>query len=109
MKRRSFAVGLPLAVTSSSLALAGCGGGTVTPLAAAPIGAGTYEVGEIRYYSGGVIPSGWMQSSGQSLATASYPALFQVLGKRFGGDGVTTFHLPNFRHMPRIISLVASA
>ncbi len=41
------------------------------------------------------VPTGWLLADGRTLAVADYPALAAVLGTRFGGDGVTTFALPN--------------
>ena len=40
------------------------------------------------------VPLGWLPCDGQLRKIADYPALFAVIGKRFGGDGVTTFALP---------------
>ena len=54
-------------------------------------------VGEIRPNAGSTVPNGWLQCDGQILATTAYPDLFAVIGTRFGGDGVTTFNLPDLR------------
>jgi hypothetical protein len=53
--------------------------------------------GEMRDYSGANVPDGWMAYLGQLLNVADYPALFAVIGAVFGGDGITTFALPNRR------------
>ena len=46
----------------------------------------------------GVRPSGWLACRGAAVSRATYPALFAVIGTRYGpGDGVTTFNLPDLR------------
>lgn len=52
-------------------------------------------VGEIRMFAGTFPPSGWMTCDGQVLAIADYDTLFQLIGTTYGGDGATTFQLPN--------------
>ncbi len=52
-------------------------------------------VGEIRLFSWGFVPRGWLPCSGGLLAISSYPTLFSLLGVQYGGDGRTTFGLPN--------------
>jgi microcystin-dependent protein len=54
-------------------------------------------LGEIRIHAGSYAPSGWAFCDGQLLSTSTYSRLFQVLGTRFGGDGVSTFALPDLR------------
>lgn len=54
-------------------------------------------IGEIRIVPYGTLPSGWLSCDGQSLAIASYPDLFSVIGTLYGGDGVTVFNLPDLR------------
>jgi microcystin-dependent protein len=54
-------------------------------------------IGEVRIHGGNFPPSGWAFCNGQILAVASYPALFNVIGARFGGNGTTTFALPDLR------------
>lgn len=54
-------------------------------------------LGEVRMFGGNVVPTGWMACDGQLLSTATYPQLFAVIGNRFGGDGVSTFALPDVR------------
>jgi microcystin-dependent protein len=53
--------------------------------------------GEMRDCSGANVPDGWMACLGQLLNVADYPALFDVIGATFGGDGVNSFALPNRR------------
>lgn len=54
-------------------------------------------VGEIKLFPYEKIPSGdgWVVCNGQILAIQQYAALFSLIGKNFGGDGKTTFGLPN--------------
>lgn len=55
-------------------------------------------IGEIRYftYVRGA-PTGWLACDGSSQSIATYPTLFQLLGTAYGGDGVSTFNLPDLR------------
>lgn len=53
--------------------------------------------GEIREYAGVSAPAGWSIAAGQVLNIADRPALFAVIGNMYGGDGVDTFALPDFR------------
>lgn len=52
-------------------------------------------VGEIRIFAGNFAPKGWALCNGQLMSIASNTALFSILGVRYGGDGKTTFALPN--------------
>jgi len=52
-------------------------------------------LGEIRIFAGNYAPQGWAFCNGQSLSIAQYDALFSLLGTTYGGDGVSTFALPN--------------
>jgi microcystin-dependent protein len=52
-------------------------------------------LGEIRMFAGGFAPQNWMECSGQILPIVQYNALYSLLGTMYGGDGVTTFALPN--------------
>jgi len=54
-------------------------------------------LGEIRVFSFGNIPYGWAQCNGQLLSITENELLFQVLGATYGGDGVTTFALPDLQ------------
>jgi microcystin-dependent protein len=54
-------------------------------------------IGQIQLYAGTNVPGGWMLCEGQTLNVASYPALFGVVSNFYGGDGVTTFSLPDLR------------
>jgi microcystin-dependent protein len=52
-------------------------------------------VGEIRMFGGNFAPNGWMFCEGQQLAISENEVLFQLIGTTYGGDGQTTFNLPN--------------
>lgn len=54
-------------------------------------------VGEIRMFSFGTIPKGWLPCNGQIMQVNGNQALFSILGNKFGGDGQTTFALPDLR------------
>lgn len=54
-------------------------------------------IGEIRWFAGNFAPRSWAFCDGQLLAIASNTALFSILGTTYGGDGRTTFALPDFR------------
>jgi microcystin-dependent protein len=54
-------------------------------------------LGRITYFGGNFAPSGWAKAEGQLLPIASNSALFSKLGTTFGGDGRTTFALPDLR------------
>lgn len=54
-------------------------------------------VGEIRMFAGNFAPRGWAFCDGQLLAVSQNDALFSLLGTIYGGDGRTTFALPDLR------------
>lgn len=54
-------------------------------------------VGEIRMFAGNFAPRGWAFCDGQLLAISSNSALFSLLGTQYGGNGSTTFALPDMR------------
>ena len=54
-------------------------------------------VGEIRMFGGNFAPSGWMFCEGQTLAIAENDVLFALIGTTYGGDGQSTFQLPDLR------------
>lgn len=54
-------------------------------------------VGEIRMFGGNFAPNGWALCDGQLLAVSQNDALFSLLGTIYGGDGRTTFGLPDMR------------
>ncbi|UJF33808.1 phage tail protein [Paenibacillus hexagrammi] len=54
-------------------------------------------VGEIRMFSGTYAPVGWVMCNGQLLNINEYQALFALIGTTYGGDGQTTFAVPDLR------------
>ena len=52
-------------------------------------------IGIIKLFAGNYEPRGWMFCHGQTLSIAQNQALFAILGITYGGDGVTTFKLPD--------------
>ena len=54
-------------------------------------------IGEIRMFAGNFAPAGWAFCDGQLLAIAENDALFALIGTTYGGDGQTTFALPDLR------------
>lgn len=54
-------------------------------------------LGEIRMFAGNFAPFGWAFCNGQVLSIETNTALFSLLGTTYGGDGVTTFALPNLQ------------
>lgn len=54
-------------------------------------------IGEIRMFGGNFAPRGWAFCDGQLLAISENDALFSLLGTTYGGDGRTTFGLPDLR------------
>lgn len=54
-------------------------------------------IGEIRMFGGNFAPRGWALCDGQLLAVSQNDALFSLLGTIYGGDGRTTFGLPDMR------------
>ena len=101
---------LPLPTSASLLArrrwLKGTGallglavlGAPAQALALAPEAtAGAEAIGTVKLLTGTVVPQGWVLCQGQTLVMAHYPALFEVLGATYGGDGRHTFALPDMR------------
>jgi microcystin-dependent protein len=55
------------------------------------------SIGEIRAFAGSFAPSGWQLCNGQLLQIASNTTLYALIGTTYGGDGITTFALPDLR------------
>lgn len=53
--------------------------------------------GEITLWSGSYAPVNWAFCDGSLLSISQYPNLFNLLGTNFGGDGITSFALPDLR------------
>jgi microcystin-dependent protein len=54
-------------------------------------------IGEIRLFAGNFAPKDWALCNGQLMAITQNSALFALLGTTYGGDGKTTFALPDLR------------
>ena len=52
-------------------------------------------IGEIRMFAGNFAPNGWMTCEGQTLPISENESLFILIGTTYGGDGQSTFNLPN--------------
>ena len=54
-------------------------------------------IGEIKMFGGSFAPAGWMFCEGQLLPISEYETLFNLIGTTYGGDGQSTFALPDLR------------
>lgn len=69
-------------------------------LCAAPAAQATSSdpyVGELMVFGGGFCPLGWLPADGRQLDISGYEVLFLLLNTSYGGNGVTTFGLPDLR------------
>lgn len=57
----------------------------------------TPYIGEIRMFAGNFAPAGWMFCNGQLLPISEFDVLFNLIGTTYGGDGQTTFALPDLQ------------
>jgi microcystin-dependent protein len=72
--------------------------GRARAVEAAPLGTTDQQyLGEIRIFGGFFAPQGWAFCNGQLLPIAQNQALFAILGTTYGGNGQTTFALPDLR------------
>lgn len=58
---------------------------------------GTPYVGEIRMFAGNFAPNGWNFCDGSLLPISEYDTLFNLIGTTYGGDGQSTFGVPDLR------------
>ena len=54
-------------------------------------------IGEIRMFGGNFAPVGWRLCNGDLLSIAEFSTLFNLIGTTYGGDGISTFALPNLQ------------
>lgn len=54
-------------------------------------------IGEVRLFAGNFAPRSWSFCDGSSMSIAEYSALYAIIGDTFGGNGVTSFNLPDLR------------
>jgi microcystin-dependent protein len=73
--------------------------GTAAALSLAPetVAAQTHYIGEIKWVAFDITPTGWADCDGQILSIAQNTALFALLGTTYGGNGKSTFALPDMR------------
>ena len=64
---------------------------------AQPAGAQECFIGEVRLFAGNFAPRGWAFAAGQLLSVSQNTALYSILGTTYGGEGRTTFALPDLR------------
>jgi microcystin-dependent protein len=55
------------------------------------------DIGQVHLFAGNFAPTGYQFADGQLLQIADYDALFNLIGTTYGGDGQTTFALPDLR------------
>jgi len=64
-------------------------------------------IGEIRLFGGNFAPRDWAFCEGRLLSINDNQALFSILGTNYGGDGITTFGLPDLRsHRPADVNYI---
>lgn len=56
-----------------------------------------FFLGEIRIFAFGFVPRGWLPCNGQLLSISQNTPLFAILGTTYGGNGTSTFALPNLQ------------
>src|SRR6516162_5002453 len=54
-------------------------------------------IGEVMPFAGNFAPTDYMPADGRLLSPTEFPALFNLIGTTYGGDGVNTFALPDLR------------
>jgi len=57
----------------------------------------THFIGMVVCFAGQYFPRTWLPCNGQSVLISKYPNLYKVLGTTYGGNGTTTFNLPDLR------------
>jgi hypothetical protein len=77
------------------------------PLPASAVVGGDEYIGVVKLLAGTELPSGWALCDGRELPVAQHPALFAVLGAAYGGNGRSTFALPDLRQ--EMATMTASA
>lgn len=54
-------------------------------------------LGEIRAFAFGFVPNGWASCNGQTMSISQNTALFSIIGTAYGGNGTSTFNLPDLQ------------
>ena len=57
-----------------------------------------YMLGEVRIFGGNFAPRNWAKCEGQLLSISDNTTLFSLIGKTYGGNGTTTFALPDMKN-----------
>ncbi|WP_193212861.1 tail fiber protein [Luteolibacter marinus] len=91
--------GTPLELLQPSLGIqwAICTSGSFPGAHTNPFLGGAAVVGELRPYASSILPAGFAPADGSIVLINSNAVLFSILGTRYGGNGVTTFALPDLR------------
>lgn len=84
-----------MTLKKTMLAAAALAGATFT--GTTPVASQDVLMGTIQQFGFNFCPRGWMATEGQLLPIAQYNALFSLLGTTYGGNGQTTFGLPDTR------------
>lgn len=71
------------------------------PLPASDLVGGEEYIGMVKLMAGTVVPAGWLACEGQLLPVGQHPALFAIVGTTYGGNGHSTFNLPDLRESAR--------
>ncbi len=71
-------------------------------------GAGPSVLGEVRLFPYQFTPPGFLAANGQELSTSAYNDLYKMIGTTYGGDGNTSFKLPNLPKIQNNINYVIS-
>lgn len=73
------------------------GAASAAAIAAVPAAAQDYYLGQLIEVGNNYCPRGWVETNGQILAISTNAALFSLLGTTYGGNGTSTFQLPDLR------------
>ena len=73
-----------------------------SPIESSHAGKDVY-IGEITIFAGTFAPRGYAFCDGRVLSIRSHTALFSIIGTKYGGDGRTTFRLPDLRRTERLL------
>ena len=88
--RRRFFAALAAAIAGAGLAI-GSRRADAAPQSGTPL------IGELMLFAGNFAPNGWLPCDGRLLNIIDYESLFYVIGTTYGGDGLTTYALPDLR------------
>ena len=111
--RRSWLKGLGVLLGTSMLAavpavaFARSAAPTAEALPAPDLVGGDEFIGMVKLLTGTTVPAGWARCDGRVLPVAQHPALFAVLGAAYGGNGRSTFALPDL--LPEMAAMAATA